>query len=61
MALVAALLWLGMIYGTLDGLFLTVVPVLATRRALTTPGINSSRLGSLGRAMEGRWCRRSLS
>jgi hypothetical protein len=31
--LVLALLWLGIVYGTLDGLFLTVLPISVVRRA----------------------------
>ena len=38
LALVWDLLWLGMVYGSLDALLLTVLPVLATWRALTELG-----------------------
>ncbi len=33
-ALLFALVWLGLIYGTLDGMFLTVMPVLAVQQIL---------------------------
>jgi hypothetical protein len=48
--LIAALVWLGIIYGALDGLFLTVVPVLATQRGLITLGIGHTWGSRLGRA-----------
>jgi hypothetical protein len=51
LTLVAALVWLGVVYGALDGLFLTVMPVVATQRALITLGICHTGVGYLGRAM----------
>jgi hypothetical protein len=36
--LVFALVWLGLVYGTLDGLFLTVMPVLAVQQMLEARG-----------------------
>ena len=40
-----------MVYGALDGLFLTVMPVVATQRALITLRIGHYGVGCLGSAM----------
>jgi hypothetical protein len=45
--LAVALLWLGVIYGAVDGAFLTVMPVLAIQRACATLGVPSHGSGHL--------------
>jgi hypothetical protein len=45
--LAMALLWLGVIYGAVDGAFLTVMPVLAIQRACATLGVPSHGSGRL--------------
>jgi hypothetical protein len=46
-------LWLGVAYGTADGLLLSVLPVGATWRALTAPGSGTPRGGWLGAGVLG--------
>jgi hypothetical protein len=46
-ALAWDILWLGIVYGLVDALLLTVLPVAVTWRALSTAGWTTSRLGKL--------------
>ena len=48
LSLVGDLLWLGIVYGLLDALMLSVVPVVATWRALRALGWTRSLRGTLG-------------
>jgi hypothetical protein len=50
LAWVTALVWLGVIYGALDGVFLTVMPVMAIRQALVPVGAGHTWWRGLGRA-----------
>jgi membrane protease YdiL (CAAX protease family) len=43
--LIFDLFWLGLVYGTVDGLFLSVLPVFAIREALTELGWTKGRSG----------------
>jgi len=51
--LTADILWCGLVYGVLDGLFLSVMPLLGTWRAFSELGLAGSRLGSAGAAVAG--------
>lgn len=45
--LVFDIVWLGIVYGTLDALFLSVLPVLATWQAFATTGLTQSLAGKI--------------
>jgi hypothetical protein len=47
LSLVFDIAWLGIIYGTLDALFLSVVPVLATWQAFSTLGLTNTLPGKV--------------
>lgn len=47
------LLWCGVVYGVLDGVFLSVMPVLATWQAFSLLGWTGSWAGGLGAALVG--------
>ncbi len=47
-ALAFDLLWLGLVYGTVDGLLLSVLPVASTWRGMSAAGFTASRAGQIG-------------
>jgi hypothetical protein len=47
------LVWSGVVYGVLDGVFLSVMPLLATRQAFADLGLSRGWVGAVGTALAG--------